>query len=125
MKRVRICLVIMASLIVMSIISVMIIHSECDELYAITTQIQEYVDDNDTENAIKKADELEHIWQRNYKVFRCITSNPKIFDLNELIARIKPNIIEDNQDLSSDLNSILYNLDFISNKETPHIYNIF
>ena len=73
---------------------------------------------------MKKFKKGDIVWNKHYKFFHCSVKNDKLYNINSEIAKIMP-LIENNDDqVISELNSLIYELDFLSNNETPYIYNI-
>ncbi len=124
MKRVKLCSVILMILIIITIGTLFMIRKKCTELKDLAGQTLILYENKNTEEALKKAEELNQTWDKHYKFFHCSVKNDKLYNINSEIAKIKP-LIENNDDqVISELNSLIYELDFLSNNETPHIYNI-
>ena len=124
MKRVKLCSVILVVLITITIGTLFMIQKKCTELKDLAGQTLILYENKSTEEALKKAEELNQTWDKHYKFFHCSVKNDKLYNINSEIAKIKP-LIENNDDqVISELNSLIYELDFLSNNETPHIYNI-
>jgi len=111
-------------LIIITIGTLFMIRKKCTELKDLAGQTLILYENKNTEEALKKAEELNQTWDKHYKFFHCSVKNDKLYNINSEIAKIKP-LIENNDDqVISELNSLIYELDFLSNNETPHIYNI-
>ena len=124
MKRVKLCSVILVVLITITIGTLFIIQKKCAELKELTNQTLILYENKNTEEALKKAEELNQKWSKHYKFFHCSVKNDKLYNINSEIAKIIP-LIENNDDqVISELNSLIYELDFLCKNETPYIYNL-
>lgn len=124
MKRVKLCSVILAVLIIITIGTLFLIQKKCAELKELANQTLVLYENKNIEEALKKAEELNQKWNKHYKFFHCSVKNDKLCNINSQLAKIIP-LIENNDDqVISELNSLIYELDFLRNNETPYIYNL-
>ena len=124
MKRVKLCSVILVVLITITIGTLFIIQKKCAELKELANQTLILYENKNTEEALKKAEELNRAWDKHYKFFHCCVKNDKLNNINSELAKIIP-LIENNDDqVISELNSLIYELDFLCKNETPYIYNL-
>ena len=124
MKRVKLCSVILIVLIIITIGTLFIIQKKCAELKDLASQTLILYENKNTEEALKKAEELSQTWNKHYKFFHCSVKNDKLYNINSEIAKIMPLIKNNDDQVISELNSLIYELDFLNNHETPYIYNI-
>ena len=124
MKRVKLCSVILVVLITITIGTLFIIQKKCAELKELANQTLILYENKNTEEALKKAEELNQKWSKHYKFFHCSVKNDKLYNINSEIAKIAPLIKNNDDQVISELNSLIYELDFLRNNETPYIYNL-
>ena len=124
MKRVKLCSVILVVLITITIGTLFIIQKKCAELKELANQTLILYENKNTEEALKKAEELNRAWDKHYKFFHCCVKNDKLYNINSEIAKIAPLIKNNDDQVISELNSLIYELDFLCKNETPYIYNL-
>ncbi|MEG0614875.1 MAG: DUF4363 family protein [Oscillospiraceae bacterium] len=125
MKRVIFCIVILAAIISFSAYSLYSLNFHCSELSADVTEISLLSEKNDKKQALEKTQELVKSWENDYKFFSMMVRHEKLFEINASIAKIRSMIIAENDELLSELDTILYSLDLLKKSEFPYLHNIF
>lgn len=125
MRRVKLCSIILVVLVFFSVSSLWLIDFKCDSLVSQITGIQSLCEKKETTQALVKTEQLNRSWNNCYKLLSCLVKSDRLSEIDRSMARIGPFIENSSDDLSSELQSMLYQIDLLRETEFPYIYNIF
>lgn len=124
MKRVRVCTWIFAVLIIISAGSLFLMKKQCSELENQIKIIYSLHEEDKTEEEIAEIENLNIIWEKDFKVLCCLVRQDRILELNSSIAKLKAYAKDANDELGGELKSALYYIDMLEHSEMPYLYNI-
>lgn len=124
MQRVKLCAVILLILIALSVGSLWLISYNCNKLTLQIAEVQELYENREIPSALKKADELNRSWRSCYKLLSCLVKHDKLSEINSSIARIRPFLENDDDELNAEFGSILYQINLLRDTEFPYLHNI-
>ena len=124
MRRVKLCSVILIIPIFLSAGSLWLISYNCNKLTSQIITVQELYEKGEIPSALDKADELNRSWNSYYKILSCLVKYDKLSGINSSIAKIRPYIENDSDELSAEFRSVLYQIKMLNNTEFPYLYNI-
>ena len=124
MKRVKMCCFILVFLVFVSLGALWVINFNCQSLENQIIEIQQLNENKKTTLALEKTEQLNRSWNTTYKVLSCLVRHEKLSDINSSIARIKPYLESNNDELDSELNSALFQIDLLRKTEIPYLHNI-
>lgn len=138
MQRIKLCGFILLFLVLISVGSLFLMNRKCEQLMSQAEQImicweeqQRYQENLPTEQqnpsaaSIQAAEGLKTCWLNSYPILNVLVNQNKLSELNASVARILPFLLESSDELPSELQSILYQLQLLRQTEFPYVYNIF
>ncbi len=124
MRRVWLCAAILAVIIISCAVSTIVVEKKCSELTEKIVAAQELYNSGSKEEAVKRMDGIYDDWEWACRYFSCVMEKERLFELNASIARIKPFMESDNDELSAEFRSVIFQLELIGNSEMPYIWNV-
>lgn len=125
MRRVKLCSLILLSIIVLSIGSVLFLNHKCNQVLSQISAVEVLYEKKKTAEALEKTDELCRLWNQTYKILSILVKNDKLSDINGIMARLRPLLEENNEEVAAELQSAAHQLDVIRKTEFPYLHNIF
>lgn len=86
---------------------------------------QALVENGKHEEAVAEADKIIEYWEKLHKGSNVIVRSDKIAEIHVTIARIKPHIVEENDELSAEFESLKEMIRWLYESEMPYPSNIF
>ncbi len=77
------------------------------------------------EEAVAEADKIIEYWDKLHKESNIFVRSDKIADIHSSVARIKPYIVEENDELSAEFESLKERVKWLYESEMPYPSNIF
>lgn len=125
MNRIAFCLIILVLVVAFCGTSLFVIHSGSAKLCAAVAEIQTLTEQKKTAEALAKCDDLNRIWTSYYHTLSFFVKGDKLAGIHSSIAKIRPYLECENDELSAELDSILYQTEWIWETEFPYLYNVF
>lgn len=125
MGRVKLCFGILIAIILFGIAGILIIDYKTDDVLKLVEETKEYSDSGDTQAALRAVEELEQAWEKYHKIASVLVRNDKISAVAESIARIRPLIEKENDELNAEFANTQGSLKWIVESELPRLSNIF
>jgi len=125
MKRFRISVCILASMIALSVFINFRISSRCNELISLVELTEESVSADNLGTALEYAREFERKWESFHHETIFFIRGDKISEIENCYIRIVPLIEADNDELSAELAELKNMLIHTKISELPTFYNIF
>lgn len=125
MARIKISLVIIILITVGSIFSTYAIQNKYHKLLTMIENTQALVENGKQEEAVTEADKIIEYWEKLHKGSNVIVRSDKIAEIHVTIARIKPHIVEENDELSAEFESLKEMIRWLYESEMPYPSNIF
>ncbi len=125
MGRIKLCFGILILIIVLGISGILIIDYKTDGIIKLIDETRYYSDIGDTEKALESVEKLEKKWNKYHKLASVIVHNDKISMVQNSIARIRPLIELNNDELNAEFASARSALKWITESELPRFTNIF
>lgn len=125
MNRITFCLLILVLVIAFCGTSLYVIRSGSERLCSAVEEIQILSEQKKTAEALAKCEELNRTWTSYYHTLSFFVKGDKLSGINSSIAKIKPYLESDNDELNAELDSILYQTRWIWETEFPYFYNVF
>lgn len=124
MARVKACFAILGVLVIICGVTLTLINSRCDVLAEQVTEISKFTENNKTEKAIEMVDKLDRTWEGDYKLLSCLVRHEKLAELNASLAKLRPLLESNNDEISAEISTILFQISLIKETEFPYLYNI-
>lgn len=125
MIRIKLCAGILLALMVFCASSLWVIRTESEELCAITENVKVLSENKKTDEAMEACHELARFWESYYKLLSVFVKGDKLTGINASVAKIKPYLEEENEELKAELDSIIYQTEWILETELPYFHNVF
>lgn len=124
MRRVKIAAVMLIVILAYSVGSLFVLRS-CNHrleqcLYAVGTAWKS----EDSVGAMEAAEQLNRYWAEYEKTVTMIVHDDSLAELNISVAKLPPLISSDSDEVESELESALHQLEYIYNEECPYWFNI-
>lgn len=124
MRRVKIAAVMLIVILAYSVGSLFVLRS-CNQrleqcLYAVGTAWKS----EDSVGAMEAAEQLNRYWAEYEKTVTMIVHDDSLAELNISVAKLPPLISSDSDEVESELESALHQLEYIYNEECPYWFNI-
>ncbi|MGN0614068.1 MAG: DUF4363 family protein [Porcipelethomonas sp.] len=124
MGRVKISLGIVIGIILISIIGLVALDHETDEIIALLDRTKEYSDQGDTRKALEAAEEFEEEWEKYHSLASVFVRNDKITNIQTSVSRLRPLIEKENDELNAEIANARSGLEWIVESEIPRLTNI-
>lgn len=125
MKRIWISITIFAIMIAGCIAESMIINKMTDKLYSDIEQAQQLVIDQNVQEAINLAKDIDSRWEKEDKVLGAFISHEILEDIEKSLTVMKVNLIcEEYNDFFAESSRTLAGLQQLKDTELPKISNI-
>lgn len=125
MARIRISLVIIMLITFGSILSTYVIRDKYSKLLTMVEHTQSLVEEGRRDEAIAEAERLMDYWGKLSNRSHFLVRSDKIADLNSSIARIKPYIEDESEELNAEIESVKGMIEWLYESEMPYPNNIF
>lgn len=125
MARIKLSLVIIILITVGSILSTYTVQRKYHKLLTMIEKSQELVEDGKQEEAVAEADKIIEYWDKLHKGSNIFVRSDKIADIHSSIARIKPYIVEESEDINAEFESLKEMVRWLYESEMPYPSNIF
>lgn len=125
MRRVKLCCIILGIVLFFSLGSLWVLDYECGKLLNQISVIEELQTQEKTAQALEETDELCRMWQHSYKILSVMVRSDKLSEVNAILARLRPLMEKDNDELGAELRSAIYQLGLLCETEYPYLHNIF
>lgn len=124
MQRVWVCTVIMVLLAGASVFGAWLVDSSCERLSDGINEAKSLYDEGEISAAVERMDALYDEWDMDLKIMSCLAGKDRLSGLNASIARVKPFMETENDELDAEILSVLYQLDLLRREEKPYYWNI-
>ncbi len=125
MTRIKSAAAILAIILALSVFSLCFIKSETAKMIKMTEQLRILTENGETQRAVEKTDEILLCWEDTFRKLSPLVRNDRLSAVRSSLARIKPLIISDSDEVYAEIESIQSLLFMISENETPYLHNIF
>ncbi len=124
MKRITLCIVIFAAIIVISAGSLFMLNKNNKEL---TGKIDEIIElyDNGSDEISDKVNELEEYWEDYYIRISFVAQSSTLDDISYSVAKLLPLYEQDSDEFVSECESIKYWIKRVYDSQFPHFYSVF
>mgnify|MGYP004545749057 FL=1 len=125
MTRIKSAAAILVIILALSVFSLCFIKSETAKMIKMTEQLRILTENGETQRAVEKTDEILLCWEDTFRKLSPLVRNDRLSAVRSSLARIKPLIISDSDEVYAEIESIQSLLFMISENETPYLHNIF
>ena len=125
MGRIKLCFGVLIAIIVFGIAGILIIENKTGDVINLVEETKSYSDSGDTKKALESVDQLEQEWKEFHEIASILIRNDKISAVQEAIARLRPLIEKENDELNAEYASAKSSLEWIIESEIPRFSNIF
>lgn len=125
MLRIKFCAGILLALMIFCASSLWVIKSESEKLCRLTENVKILSENEKTGEAMEACHELARFWESYYKLLSVFVKGDKLIGINASVAKIKPYLEEENEELKAELDSIIYQAEWILETEFPYFHNVF
>lgn len=125
MKRIKLSLLIVITIISVSIWNLFTIQTRYHELLSLAEQTGVLIKEGDKDAAIDMAHQTENYWEDLQDISSLLIHNEKIVNIHASVARIAPLIEEDSDEAYAELQVLKEQINRLCDTEMPNIYNIF
>lgn len=125
MKRVKICLAILGSLVSISIFSGIRVNSRCGRMIGEISAIEDRLSRGENEQAAELAEKMSEEWSSFRKKALVLLNNEKLTEINNISLRITYLISEESDEASAELAELRDLTERLKNSEIPLITSIF
>lgn len=106
--RIKFCAGILLALMIFCASSLWVIKSESEKLCRLTENVKILSENEKTGEAMEACHELARFWESYYKLLSVFVKGDKLIGINASVAKIKPYLEEENEELKAELDSIIY-----------------
>ncbi len=124
MNRVIIALVLVCGILGYSFVAVFVTKNQNEKLYVLLDGIEENVEIQNAEKAYKFATKLDETWNEYEEDMAFIIRDDRLHTLSQTISKIRPYIVDSNDEISAEIQNVRSQLEFIYKSEIPFWYNI-
>lgn len=125
MTRIKSAAAILVIILALSVFSLCFIKSETTKMIKMTEQLRILTENGEIQMAVEKTDEILLCWEDTFRKLSPLVRNDRLSAVRSSLARIKPLIISDSDEVYAEIESIQSLLFMISENETPYLHNIF
>ena len=124
MKRITLCLVIFAAIIVISAGSLFMLNKNNKEL---TGKIDEIIElyNKESDEISDKVNELEEYWEDYYIRISFVAQSSTLDDISYSVSKLLPLYEQDSDEFVSECESIKYWIKRVYDSQFPHFYSVF
>ncbi len=125
MKRLILCIAILAVIITGSVLSLLLINNKNQQLIETLDAITVYAEDRKTDQALEKIEEFSRLWKKYYVCVSFLVESSCLEDISSSCAKLKALLLKDSEELYSECETIKYGINLIYNNEFPYLHSIF
>lgn len=124
MRRVGLCIAIIAGIITISVISLFILSKNNKEVFAKINEITRLYDE-DSDEVPQKIEELEDYWEKYYIRISFVAQSSTLDDISYSVAKLGSLYDQESDEFISECESIKYWVGRVYDSQFPHFYSVF
>lgn len=123
MKRLKICVWLMAGIILLSSVSLVVTKKSNDRLFSLIDEVNQSYESG--ENVQEAIGELEEYWVKYYIRISYIAKTDHLNEISSSVGRLRFLYENDSDEFSSELETIKVRVKIIYSSQVPRLYSVF
>lgn len=122
MTRIKSAIAILILIMILCTFSSLKINSEMKKFIEMTEDIEYQIENNNTENAVKLAENMTAEWEKTFKRLNPLIRYDKLICIHSAVIRLQPLIENDSDEILAETAGIKSSLDKIRENEIPRLF---
>ncbi len=122
MTRIKSAFVILVLIMILCVFSSFKINAEMKKFIDMTENIEYQLENDNTENAVKLAEDMACEWEKTFKMLNPLIRYDVLTCIHSAVIRLKPLIENDSDEILAETADIKSSLDKIRENEIPKIF---
>ncbi|MBR0483206.1 MAG: DUF4363 family protein [Oscillospiraceae bacterium] len=124
MNRCKVSIWILLGLILLCMVSLMELQTQCRDALALVNEIESAVAENNTEQAVLAFENLEQNWKPYHDINGVFVNGSELDSIREIMSGLKPLIEDEHPEVRAELQKMKQLIRSVYEEELPEIWHI-